>query len=349
MGPKSALRHPKRTTGNLIRWARQRPGDLQDRVQSQDRAEVGTVDDGVVPPGLQEPFATAEYDVLPRGQFDFVRRDYYSPLPDLSALPPGFWERKSEVLGLDLEVDAGMAFIERDLAPYVAELDLPRDSPSRPGVFYLKNGCFESVDAELLYAMVRYSRPKTVIELGSGYSSLLINMAARRNATEAVSTRHYAYDPYPRPQVIGDALVQPTSLEPVSAIDVPLDKFEKLATGDVLFVDTTHTVKLGSDVNHIILEILPRLRPGVLVHFHDIFLPWEYPRDWFEKMGYYWAEQYLLQAFLAFNRAFEVVLPAQAVSRTHPDRLASVIPSFAFGASPASLWLRKHSGTGQFD
>jgi hypothetical protein len=119
--------------------------------------------------------------------------------------------------------------------------------------------------------------------------------------------------------------------------------FDALRADDVLFVDSTHTVKLGSDVNFVILEVLPRLHAGVLVHFHDIFLPWEYPRSWFTEMQYFWAEQYLLQAFLAFNAEFEVMIPGQAVAREYPERLCRVIPSFAEGASPGSMWLRRTS------
>jgi hypothetical protein len=280
-----------------------------------------------------------EYDVLPKGQFDVVRRNYYSPIPDLSLLPQDIWQRRSDLAGVELDPDAGIEFLERELAPFIAELEVPMEDPQQPGTFFLRNSGFDSVDAELLYGMVRRVRPARVVELGSGYTTLLINMAARRNAQDGVSTRHTAYDPYPREHVLGTGLSAPTSLEAISATDVPLEVFEELDDGDVLFVDTTHTVKLGSDVNFVVLDVLPRLRPGVIVHFHDVFLPWEYPRVWFEQMGYYWAEQYLLQAFLAFNRAFTVLVPAQAVARAHPERLGRVVPSFEQGISPGSLWL----------
>jgi hypothetical protein len=189
--------------------------------------------------------------------------------------------------------------------------------------------------------MIRARKPQRVVELGSGYTTLLIAAACRRNGEEGRQTEHLAYDPYPRPHILGAAPLSPTRLEPISATDVPLRVFSELRAGDILFVDTTHTVKLGSDVNHVVLDVLPVLAPGVIVHFHDVFLPWEYPRAWFQEMRYYWAEQYLLQAFLAYNDAFEVLVPAQAIAREHPDRLARAIPSFAAGASPAALWLAR--------
>ncbi len=294
-----------------------------------------------IPRGRREAFATAEYDVLPSGEYDVVARNYYSPIPDLSQLPPDIWERRSALGGVKLDPAAGIDYVERKLQDFIAELDSPVEDPGEAGVFFLRNSGFESVDAELLYAMVRSARPARIVELGSGYTTLLINLAARRNAQEGLRVQHVAYDPYPREHVLGAAVDGPSSLRTISATNVPLQVFEELEAGDILFVDTTHTVKLGSDVNFIVLEVLPRLRPGVLVHFHDIFLPWEYPRYWFEHLHYYWAEQYLLQAFLAFNDAFSVLVPAQAIAREHPERLRRVIPSFTSEVSPGSLWLER--------
>jgi len=296
-----------------------------------------------IPCGRTEPFTTAEYDVLPKGRFDVARHDYYSPIPDLSALPGTVWQRQSDMAGVAISSLAGMTFIESELQEFIAEMRVPLRDPGEPGVFFLNNHAFESVDAELLYGMIRALRPRRVVELGSGYSTLVIDMAAKRNADEGVPTQHVSYDPYPRQHVLGSTASGPT-LEQISATDLPLSTFTDLDVGDVLFVDTTHTVKLASDVNFIVLDVLPRLRPGVVVHFHDIFLPWEYPKVWFSDMGYFWNEQYLLQAFLAFNAGFQIVIPAQAVAREHPKRLQHVIPSFATGASPASMWIMRVTG-----
>jgi hypothetical protein len=130
---------------------------------------------------------------------------------------------------------------------------------------------YEALDAETLYAMVRRFRPRQVLELGSGMSTLVIADALRHD--EIVDRRrHDVFDPYPRDD-LGEALEQVANLHPISATEVPLERFAALQAGDILFVDTTHTVKIGGDVNRVILDVLPRLAPGVLVHFHDIFLP----------------------------------------------------------------------------
>jgi hypothetical protein len=295
----------------------------------------------VLPPGRTERFAVEEYEVLPKGCYDVVRRTFYSPIPNLEQLPAGIWERRSELGGIDLRLDAAIELIEGELAPFVGELEVPVKGPQEPGRFYLHNENYETVDAELLYAIVRSRKPRRVIELGSGFTTLLIGEAARRNAEDGVATEHLAYDPYPRAQIIGEKPPPPTRFESLGANEVPLDDFRQLAAGDILFVDTTHTVKLGSDVNHIILDVLPTLAPGVIVHFHDIFLPWEYPRVWFEEMSYYWAEQYLLQAFLAFNQEFEVLLPAAAVAREFSDRLVAAVPTFVPGRRPGAFWIQR--------
>jgi hypothetical protein len=135
-------------------------------------------------------------------------------------------------------------------------------------------------------------------------------------------------------------------VQALGATEVMHEAFEALTEGDILFVDTTHTVKTGGDVNRVILDVLPSLRPGVVVHFHDIFLPWEYPRSWVEDARLYWAEQYLLQAFLAFNTEFEVIFPAQAVTRAFPARVGQAITSYRDGISPGAFWLRRASGRG---
>jgi hypothetical protein len=303
------------------------------------RRAAGRLGYDLAPQGGYELVDPNTHELIPKGRYDLVQRDFYSPVPDLGRLPEGIWERRSALGGIDLGIDRAIELVETELAPFVAEFDVPAAGPLPPGEFFLGNGNYEAVDAELLYALLRARKPKLVVELGSGYTTLLIGLAARRNAEDGTATEHLAYDPYPRAQIFGEAPPPPTRFEPVPATEVPLEDFDRLGAGDILFVDTTHTVKLGSDVNFIVLDVLPRLAPGVIVHFHDIFLPFEYPRTWFEDMQYYWAEQYLVQAFLAFNDAFEVLLPAQALAREQPQRLGAAVPSFSPGVSPGALWL----------
>jgi len=271
--------------------------------------------------------------------FDLLEKHYYSPVPDVASITPAVWDDPSALAGLEFDSRSQLEFLERELAPYLGEFAPPRASSGKPGEFYLDNKTYESVDAETLYAMIRRHAPARVVELGSGSSSLVIAEAVSRNARDSKHCEYQVFDPFPDP-TLEDALGRVATTARLKATEVPLSTFEALDDDDVLFVDTTHTVKTGSDVNYIVLDVLPLLLPGVLVHFHDIFLPWEYPRRWVEGKRY-WAEQYLLQAFLAFNTDFEVLFGAQAMARAFPAELGRLIPTFGPGVSPGALWIRR--------
>jgi hypothetical protein len=271
--------------------------------------------------------------------YDLVKRHYYSEVPDLESLAPGIWSARSELLGVDFDVPAGLRFVREELGAAIAEFDAPQHSHGDPAEFYLQNTFYEGLDAETLYAMVRRFRPGRVLELGSGMSTLVIARARERNGVRP-GDRHDVYDPFSRPE-LGDALRSACDLHAVSATEVPAAAFAELAAGDLLFVDTTHTVKIGSDVNRVILDVLPGLAPGVLVHFHDIYLPYEYPIEFYTELGFSWAEQYLLQAFLALNRDFEILFGNAALAREHPAEIAEVVPSAAGSARPSAFWIRR--------
>ncbi|MDO9407668.1 class I SAM-dependent methyltransferase [Patulibacter sp.] len=271
--------------------------------------------------------------------FDVVRRDFYSPVPDWRAEPPARWSTPSAMPGVAFDLDAQRATFEQDLAPRFPEFTPPVEPGADPAEYHYANGFFGPLDADVLHAVIRWAAPGRVVELGSGHSTTVIAAAAAKNAADGSPLRHDVYDPFAREE-LRTAIRASADLHLVSAVDVPLARFEELEAGDVLFVDTTHTVKLGSDVNFVILEVLPRLRPGVLVHIHDIFLPWEYPKAWFSDLEVYWAEQYLLQAYLSGNDRYEVVLGNAALAREHPDVVARAVPQMAHAFNPGSMWLR---------
>jgi hypothetical protein len=189
--------------------------------------------------------------------------------------------------------------------------------------------------------MLRTLRPRRVVELGSGQSTLVSAQAARENAADGEPLELEVYDPYPG--VVTGELPGLARLERLAAQDVPPAAFERLSAGDVLFVDTTHTVKVGGDVNFIVLEVLPRLADGVLVHLHDIFLPYEYPRTWLEDYGLYWSEQYLVQAFLAFNARYEVLVALHALQRERREQMSAVLTPSALDWPGGAFWIRRTS------
>lgn len=276
--------------------------------------------------------------------FDLVKRGFYSPIPEWRSLPDEVWTRRSALRGIAWDLEAQMAFLERELGPYFPEFRPPVAPRSGIARYHYENGFFGAVDADVLYAFIRHLRPRKVLELGSGYSSLVIGAALARNALEGDSNRstHDVFDPFSRPD-LAPAIRAVADLHLISANDVPLSTFGELTAGDVLFVDTTHTVKLDSDVNFIVLDVLPLLRPGVVVHFHDIFLPWEYPKAWLTEPEVFWGEQYLLQAFLAHNPEYEVLLGIAAALRDKHERVAEVITSADRASGASSFWLRRRA------
>jgi hypothetical protein len=121
---------------------------------------------------------------------------------------------------------------------------------------------------------------------------------------------------------------------------VPLAHFARLKSNDILFIDSSHVCTAGSDVNFLVFEVLPRLEPGVLVHFHDIFLPWDYPEPWIKERRIFYNEQYLLLAFLMFNDAFEVLVASRFLTMTDEDRFRRLFP-FLPWIKACSFWLRR--------
>lgn len=269
---------------------------------------------------------------------DLVERTYYSPLPNFEELPDDIWDRTTALRGITFDTAAQIEFCERELAAYALELDAPEQAEPHGG-FHFANSMYEHGDAEIAYAMVRRFKPRHVMELGSGFSTLVLARACAANEADGSPARLVTHDPYERGLVAGN-LPGLAELTHRAAQDMGVEVFAHLKSNDVLFVDTTHVVKLGSEVNHLILEVLPTLAPGVIIHFHDIWLPDEYHRALTEILGQHWTEQYLLQAFLSGNRGFEVLFATHAVATRHADRFQAAVPGYTGDNYPSSFWLR---------
>jgi predicted O-methyltransferase YrrM len=259
---------------------------------------------------------------------DLVLRNFYSPVPDVAALTDDDYERVSPLPGIDLRLDAATRLLTAELAPFIAEAPI------------CAAGEFVSPDAEVLHAIVRWAKPRRIVEIGSGGSTEILDAACALNAADGRPVDYAVFDPYASDRVRSDELAH-ARVTPLAAQDVPQDAFTALRSGDLLFIDSTHTVKLGGDVNRLFLEILPLLAPGVLVHVHDVFLPREYPRSWIEQDGKFWAEQYLLQAFLCLNAEFEVVLPLNALLHDGAREAGEILRRQGPDAYPGSFWFRR--------
>jgi predicted O-methyltransferase YrrM len=267
---------------------------------------------------------------------------FYSPIPSLDEVRAReeelFGPPPPSLPGIDLRDEQQIALI-KELARFYGELPFPR-TQSPGSRYWFENWAYSFADAIFLYSMLRHLRPRRVIEIGSGFSSAAMLDTADRWLPETAFT---FIDPDTSTL---DALLRPGDRERVNIIgaklqDVPLTTFESLEANDVLFIDSTHVSKTGSDVNRIVFDILPRLAPGVHVHFHDVFYPFEYPKEWVYE-GRAWNEDYILRAFLEFNDAFDVVLFGTWLARFHRQLLAELMP-LTLENPGGSLWLVRRS------
>jgi hypothetical protein len=225
------------------------------------------------------------------------------------------------------------------LMPFASEFNPPRDGDEKTGTsFFWKNSQFSGSDAMAYYCFIRLLRPRTVVEIGSGFSTLVALEAVRRNG----SGRVICVEPYPRPFLADNNQI---TLIRKPAQTLSADELNGwLGDGDFLFIDSTHTVKTGSDCTHLYLRILPRLRRNLLIHAHDIFLPFGLPVDWLLNKQIFWTEQYLLLALLLDNPKARVLFGSsyhQAFQKPRMDQ-------FMGGKWPlggGSFWFR-YDGAG---
>lgn len=270
---------------------------------------------------------------------------FYSPVvdaADAAAREAEIWPASPQVLGIDFN-DASHEHVLRDVFPrYLPDYDYAEHAPSDDNGldrFYTRNSQFSWLDSRALFVLLREWRPGRIIEVGSGYSSLLMADVNTRFLDNACAIT--CIEPYPRPFLTsGLAGIHQVIQQKVQA--VPLECFAELEKGDVLFIDSSHVSKTGSDVNHLYFEVLPRLKPGVRVHVHDIFLPHDYPREWVIDERRSWNEQYVLRALLMDSNAFKVTFGCRYAFHRYPDlvRAALALPGGrAFGGG--SFWFER--------
>jgi predicted O-methyltransferase YrrM len=253
--------------------------------------------------------------------------------------------KNSELVGIDINEAGQLDLLASFESAFKNEYDaLPKDRTVTPYQYFFNNGAFGSVDAEILYSMIRRFKPKRVFEIGAGNSTYLSAQAILKNRAEDGSheCELIAIDPHPN-ETLKAGFPGLTRLIPVQVQNVPLQEFNNLAENDILFIDSSHVVRIGNDVTYEYLDIIPRLNEGVIVHAHDIFLPAEVPRDTIMKDHLFWSEQYLLQAFLAFNEHFEILWASHYMHLKHPDKMERAFNSYKRdnGSRPTSFWMRR--------
>ena len=205
--------------------------------------------------------------------------------------------------------------------------------------FYFGNGSFESGDAEYLYNFIRYTKPKRVIEIGSGFSTLIIKQAMDKNLNQdqEISNKIICIEPYEQPwlETIGVEVIR----KKVENLNTSF--FEDLGENDLLFIDSSHIIRPHGDVIFELLDLLPSLNKGVYVHFHDIFSPNDYPHEWLFQHMRFWNEQYLLEAFLTNNSEWEIIGALNYLSKNHYNEIREVCSFITKDRDPGSFYIRK--------
>lgn len=276
-----------------------------------------------------------------------------SPIPDLNEVRkraktiyrPGV----SEIPGVNLNAEAQLALLT-SLEKY--RRDLPYGEKQKEGLrFTFDNYFFTGHDAIMLYSLLRHFKPKRVVEIGSGFSSAL--MLDTREIFPEIGTEFTFIEPFPErlDQLLKENDRNNCTIIKEAMQDVDLSHFTELEENDMIFVDTSHQMKVGSEVLYLLFKIVPSLKPGVMVQFHDVFWPFEYPEEWVE-VGRSWNESYGLRSFLQYNDSFEILLFNSYMGNVHKKRFNEIIApgetkedkndepggNFNYGGS---LWLRK--------
>jgi hypothetical protein len=262
---------------------------------------------------------------------------YYSPIVNKEEVLiriEALYGKKEDFEGIKLNVDKQLMLVQS-----FKELNPPFTESASPDLrYYYQNNYYSYSDGLVLFGMLNTLQPRKVIEVGSGFSSALFLDFKELNSDMDLELSFI--EPFPENRL--NKLIKSDDhikLYQNFVQDVPLDIFERLNKNDILFIDSSHVSKAGSDLNHMLFNILPILKSGVIIHFHDIAYPFEYPLDWIEE-GRSWNEIYLLRAFLMHNTAYETMLFTSYLSHLYTNELKEVNPLFSI-ENGSSFWIRK--------
>lgn len=267
-----------------------------------------------------------------------IRDQYYQPLINPAKYLQKPVDRPRALPAIEWDIPGQLALLQQ--FRYQEELLSIPFTPKEGSThyFYYDNPSFCHADAEFLYNIIRHFKPRKVIEIGCGYSTLMSLDAEKKNLAEnpAHSCTHICIEPYEMPWL--EKL--PVQVVRSKVEDQPISLFTQLEAGDILFIDSSHIIRPQGDVLFEFLEILPSLKPGVLIHVHDVFSPRDYLKDWIYQEHRLWNEQYLLEAFLSFNDRFRIIGAVNMLKKDHQKALEDKCPVTAQEPreEPGSFW-----------
>jgi predicted O-methyltransferase YrrM len=264
-----------------------------------------------------------------------IMNHYYEPRFDVRGLKLS--DEPRNLPGIDLNLEEQLQLL--DEFHFQDELrQIPVNKPIDRRYYY-NNGRFGAGDAEFIYSLIRLKKPRRIIEVGSGNSTLMILEAIEKNRNEipAIDCKLTCIEPYERPWL------EQTGVEILRKLVEDVDRtiFAMLEQDDILFIDSSHMIRPEGDVLVEFLELLPSLKPGVIVHVHDIYTPRDYPKHWIAGEVKFWNEQYLLEAFLSDNRRWKVIGSVNHLFHDYFDQLKSKFPMLERNSHPGSFYLQK--------
>lgn len=265
---------------------------------------------------------------------------FYSPIPDLAEVRREetriFDRSKKEVAGINLNEQAQLSLLKSFKKSYD---EIPFSSERNSQRYYYENSYFSYGDAIILYCLIRRVNPSNIIEVGSGFSSCVMLDTNELFFNDSISCTFIEPFPVRLYSLLRKEDVNKNKILAQKVQDIGIDYFNSLKSGDILFIDSSHVSKAGSDVNYIFFEIFPLLNKGVYIHIHDIFFPFEYPKEHIYS-GKSLNESYLLRSFLQFNDAFEIIYFNSFMAEFHSDVIGETMP-LCLKRTGGSIWLIK--------
>lgn len=265
-------------------------------------------------------------------------KNYYGPFVASDDLRKPLDDERY-IPGLKLDLQKQNSILSK--FQYEDELNALPDHSDNELQYAYKKGMFGPGDAEILYGMIRYLKPKRIVEVGAGSSTLIAREAIKMNQKEDKTYKcsHKCIEPYENLwlEKLGIEIIR-KKIE-----DLPLSFFDSLEQNDILFIDSSHVVKPQGDVLFEIFDLYGSVNSGVYIHVHDIFTPRDYPRKWIIEDRKLWHEQYILEAFLSFNSEFEIVCALNWLFENHPELLTKACPvlSNRIPNKPGSFWFKR--------
>lgn len=266
---------------------------------------------------------------------------YYSPINSIQEIKKEdlrIWKQDlpDSIPGIDLNANEQLE-LNRDLSEYYSEMPFKAE-PQKAFRYYFENEYYSFTDGIILYSMLRHFKPKQIIEVGSGFSSALMIDTNEQFLDGAIQLEFIEPNPKRLYSLFNGSDKENIKVTEDLVQHVALSNFQKLQAGDMLFIDSSHVAKTGSDLNFILFEILPILNKGVIIHFHDIFFPFEYPKEWLYS-GRNWNENYIIRAYLMDSKLYRIIHFSDFLHQKHPDSFKNM--PLAYKNTGGCFWLEK--------